>query len=220
MAYRFNSPYCYGHELELLLFRGGGNGESGELYIDVAEGKTVTNNSLLLDGGISLVKDGVGTFVASKQQQTYTGGTTIAAGVLKADAAGKVFPLSVDGSVLTVDAVATFELDGKYDFATFDLTGHSGAWSNRSTANHIGPHFLSVAKDAHVNVDISGRTDLRNGDRVIEWEAAPELVHRWSFNGTYEDSVGGATAEPTGAAITSTGVASFSLLDRIIRRNE
>lgn len=353
-----------GHTLKLSSFRGDGtvNGASGELHIDVAEGKTVTNSSLLLDGGITLVKDGAGTFVATKQQQTYTGGTTIAAGVLKAGAYGKYYPLGAQDSTVTVAVGATFDVNGQYDYhhyhfilaggtianhggdmgtsaatreygsigdvtltddsyvlaskctlmrggtinlgghtltvtvatgkqlymngmtvsngtfrtvresddnnwlhlyggcdfkdtmlelgtavalyqtvpvtflvnsygglyasgpgsfhvsgtfspvsnafhnvtlldgATLDLTGHTGAWSNRSTVNHIGPHFLSVAKDAHVNVDISGRTDLHNGDCVIEWEAAPELVHRWSFNGTYEDSVGGATAEPTGAA--------------------
>ncbi len=353
-----------GHTLKLSSFRGDGtvNGASGELHIDVAEGKTVTNSSVILDGGITLVKDGAGTFVATKQQQTYTGGTTIAAGVLKAGAYGKYYPLGAQDSTVTVAVGATFDVNGQYDYhhyhfilaggtianhggdmgtsaatreygsigdvtltddsyvlaskctlmrggtinlgghtltvtvatgkqlymngmtvsngtfrtvrdgddnnwlhlyggcdfkdttlelgtavalyqtvpveflvnsygglyasgpgsfhvsgtftpvsnafhnvtlldgATLDLTGHTGTWSNRSTVNHIGTHFLSVAKDAHVNVDISGRTDLRNGDRVIEWEAAPELVHRWSFNGTYEDSVGGATAEPTGAA--------------------
>ncbi|MBQ8114361.1 MAG: hypothetical protein IJ146_14260 [Kiritimatiellae bacterium] len=31
--------------------------------------------------------------------------------------------------------------------------------------------------------------------------AAPELAHRWSFNGTYEDSVGGTTAELIGTAV-------------------
>jgi len=353
------------HALKLSLFRGAGtvNGTSGELHIDVAAGKTVTNGSLLLGGGITLVKDGAGTFVASKQQQTYTGGTTIAEGVLKAGAYGKYFPLGAKDSVFTVNAGATFDFNGQYDFsyykcilaggtlantggdmgtsaatreygsvgdvtltadsyvlaqkcvlmrggtinlgshvlkvavtsgkqlymngmivsngtfrtemvdgdsawlqlyggcdfkdtvlevgtamalyqtvpvkelvnnyggpyasgpgsfyvsgtftpvsnafhnvtlldgATLDLRSQTGAWSNRSAVNHYGTHYLGVAKGAHVNIDITGRTDLRNGDRVIEWEAEPELVHRWSFNGTYEDSVGDATAVPTTDAV-------------------
>ena len=31
--------------------------------------------------------------------------------------------------------------------------------------------------------------------------AAPELVHRWSFNGDYADSIGGTTATMIGSAV-------------------
>ena len=351
-----------GHELKISSFCGAGtvNGGSGELHIDVEAGKTVTNSSLLLDGGITLVKDGAGTFVATKQQQTYTGGTTIAAGVLKAGAYGKYYPLGAQDSFFTVNAGATFDFNGQYDYnyykcilaggtlantgaamgsasgnhywgslgditltedsfalatkhlmlyggtlnlggnalnvtvgkgsqlymnrmtvsngtfrvtqangdeawlhlyggsdlcdttlelaasvalyqnvpvknlvnsyngpmasgpgsfrvsgtftpvsnafhnvtlldgARLDLTRCTGAWSNRSDINHLGGHYLGVAHGANICIDITGRTDLHTGDRVLEWETEPELVHRWSFNGTYADSVGGTTAEPMG----------------------
>ena len=351
-----------GHELKISSFCGAGtvNGASGSLHIDVAEGETVTNSSLLLDGGITLVKDGAGTFVATKQQQTYTGGTTIAAGVLKAGAYGKYYPLGAQDSFFTVNAGATFDFNGQYDYnyykcilaggtlantgaamgsasgnhywgslgditltedsfalatkhlmlyggtlnlggnalnvtvgkgsqlymnrmtvsngtfrvtqangdeawlhlyggsdlcdttlelaasvalyqnvpvknlvnsyngpmasgpgsfrvsgtftpvsnafhnvtlldgARLDLTRCTGAWSNRSDINHLGGHYLGVAHGANICIDITGRTDLHTGDRVLEWETEPELVHRWSFNGTYADSVGGTTAEPMG----------------------
>ena len=306
------------------------------------------------------MKDGAGTFVATKQQQTYTGGTTIAAGVLKAGAYGKYYPLGAQDSFFTVNAGATFDFNGQYDYnyykcilaggtlantgaamgsasgnhywgslgditltedsfalatkhlmlyggtlnlggnalnvtvgkgsqlymnrmtvsngtfrvtqangdeawlhlyggsdlcdttlelaasvalyqnvpvknlvnsyngpmasgpgsfrvsgtftpvsnafhnvtlldgARLDLTRCTGAWSNRSDINHLGGHYLGVAHGANICIDITGRTDLHTGDRVLEWETEPELVHRWSFNGTYADSVGGTTAEPMG----------------------
>lgn len=363
-----------GHELKVSSFCGAGtvNGASGALHIDVAEGDTFTNSSLLLSGGISLVKDGAGTFVAAKQQQTYTGGTTVAAGTLKAGAYGKYCTLGVSNSVFTVNAGATFDFNGQYDYnyyacvlaggtlanrsgtnmgggnarwygslsnivltadssidingsmllgggalgssfaGTIDLGGHTltatirkeeaqlylnhvtvtngtlamrkadginvawlhifndtqaptatldldtcialyntitvgglvnrysgqkttgpgyvrvkgtfkpvsdshpevvmldgsridlteyaGTFSARSLLGDVAPRFLGVEGGAQVQIDITGRTDLRNGDRVIEWEAPPEIVHRWSFNGDWTDSVGGATAVAVGAA--------------------
>ena len=354
-----------GRVLKLSSFVGSGtvNGASGELHIDVAEDATLTNSSLVLGGGILLVKDGAGTFVPGKASQSYTGGTVVAAGTLKMNQTGKNLTLGADGSTFTVNAGATFDFNGQYDYhhyrcvlaggtlantggnmgaektrtygslgyvtltddsfislpnsillhggagstidlgghtldvavknagkqlylngiavsngtfrtsnegssdgwlhlyggcdfkdttlelgtavalyqcvpvknlansyngnyasgpgsfhvsgtfapvsnsfhnvtlldgATLDLTRNTGVWSNRSTVNDSGTHYLGVAHGANVTIDITGRTDLRNGDRVVEWEAEPELVHRWSFNGTYADSVGDATAEPVG----------------------
>ena len=361
-----------GHALEVSAFTGSGEvtGASGTFRVDVAEGKTLTNSSLLLSGGIALAKDGAGALVAAKQQQTYAGGTTVAAGTLKPAAYGKYYPLGADKSVLTVNAGATFDVNGQYDYhyyrfvlaggtlantgaamgtgadthywgsisditlaedsfvnapscilmyggainlggktlqvtvahgsqlymngmtvsngtfrtvatggnnatgdinawlhlyggcdfkdttleldtavalyqtvpvknlvnayeglyasgpgsfrvsgsfkpvgnafhdvtlldgATLDLTECTGAWSNRSTITHYGLHSVGAANGARIVVDITGRADLRNGDRVVEWDAAPELVHRWSLNGTYEDSVGGATAKAVGNGVT------------------
>lgn len=352
-----------GHALKLSSFRGGGtvNGSSGELHVDVAAGKTVTNGSLLLDGGITLVKDGAGTFVASKQQQTYTGGTAVTGGTLKAGAYGKYYPLGAKNSTFTVNDDAVFDLNGQYDYhnykcvlaggtlantggdmgtsaatreygsigdvtltadsyvlaqkcvlmrggtinlgshvlkvavtsgkqlymngmivsngtfrtemvdgdsawlqlyggcdfkdtvlevgtamalyqavpvkdlvnnyggpyasgpgscrvsgtfkpvsnsfhnvtlldgARLDLTGCTGVWSCRSEVDNCGAHYAGIAHGASVTIDITGRKDLHNGDCVVGWEAEPELVHRWSFNGSYDDSAGGAAAEPVGA---------------------
>ena len=366
-----------GHELKISSFCGAGtvNGASGSLHIDVAEGETVTNSSLLLDGGITLVKDGAGTFVASKQQQTYTGGTAISSGTVKVSQKGATHLLGVQDSIVTVAVGATFDVNGQYDYhhyhfilaggtlanrsntnlgggnerwwgsfsnivltadssmdingsmllgggaigsawssvldlgghtltatirksgsqlyinhvtvmngtlamrraegigeawlqifndtqaptatldvdtyialystitvgdyvsrysvqwttgpgyvrvkgtfkpvcdaypemvmldgSTIDLTDHVGVFSTRSMLGSIAPRFLGVARDARVLIDITGRTDLKSGDRVVEWEAPPEIVHRWSFNGDWADSVGEATAEAIGTATLS-----------------
>ena len=55
----------------------------GELHFDVASGETVENSTLTFTGQMKLVKDGAGTFVGAKENQTYTGGTVANAGWLK-----------------------------------------------------------------------------------------------------------------------------------------
>ena len=366
-----------GHELKISSFCGAGtiNGASGELHIDVAEGKTVTNSSVILDGGITLVKDGAGTLMAGKANQPYAGGTTVAGGTLQVNQTGKNCPLGAQDSTVSIEPGATFDVNGQYDYnrykftlaggtlanrsntnlgggnerwwgsfsnivltadssmdingsmllgggalgsafpsvldlgehtltatirkngsqlylngvtvmngtlamrraegigeawlqifndtqaptatldvdtyialystitvggyvsrysvqwttgpgyvrvkGTFkpvcdaypemvmldgsriDLTDHVGVFSTRSMLGSIAPRFLGAARDARVLIDITGRTDLKSGDRVVEWEAPPEIVHRWSFNGDWADSVGGATAEAIGTATLS-----------------
>ena len=55
----------------------------GELHVNVASGETVENSSLTFTGQMKFVKDGTGTFVGAKADQTYTGGTVVNAGWLK-----------------------------------------------------------------------------------------------------------------------------------------
>ncbi len=57
----------------------------GELHL--ASDSTTANATVRLGGDLKLVKEGAGTFTASKAAQGYTGGTEIAAGTLAADAA-------------------------------------------------------------------------------------------------------------------------------------
>ena len=76
-----------GHSLTLAHAAGTGTitdtAGGGELHIDVASGATVENSTLTFAGQMKLVKDGAGTFVGAKADQTYTGGTVANAGWLK-----------------------------------------------------------------------------------------------------------------------------------------
>ncbi len=57
--------------------------QGGVLEVDVASGITANAANAELSGSLKLVKKGEGTLVASKAQQTYTGGTLVEAGALK-----------------------------------------------------------------------------------------------------------------------------------------
>ena len=56
---------------------------NGELHVTVAEHDVLVNDRILLAGSMRLVKHGAGVFVASKMNQTYTGGTDVRGGFLR-----------------------------------------------------------------------------------------------------------------------------------------
>ena len=76
-----------GHKLRMASFDGEGTitdtTTGGELHVDVASGETVENSSVAFAGQMKLVKDGAGTFVASKGGQTYVGGSVVSNGTVR-----------------------------------------------------------------------------------------------------------------------------------------
>ena len=58
------------------------SGTPGELHLAVAEGASLNNAAIPFTGNLRLVKDGAGTLTVSKANQSYTGGTEVAAGTL------------------------------------------------------------------------------------------------------------------------------------------
>lgn len=54
----------------------------GELHIDVPAGEIARNKTVALTGNLKLVKEGEGTFVATKPEQTYLGGTDVRRGAV------------------------------------------------------------------------------------------------------------------------------------------
>ena len=85
--------------------------EAGKVVVNVPSGATVENTDVTLSGNVRLVKDGAGTFAASKAAQTYTGGTEVRGGTLKAGAAsdGLFGPVR---SEIRVMADGAFDMNG------------------------------------------------------------------------------------------------------------
>ena len=90
----------------------------GELIVDVASG-TVNNTEMSLTGALKLVKQGAGTFTATKTGQTNTDGVDIEAGVLTCGAIGPDHPLGPANSVVTVCSNET-------TFGTLNMNGNGG----------------------------------------------------------------------------------------------
>ena len=93
----------------------------GELHIEVAEGATVRNADVTLSGALKLVKDGLGTLVAEKTAQTYTGGTTVTEGTLQAVQnsylnTSQIFGAHYSTILATTNGanVGTFDMNGLY----------------------------------------------------------------------------------------------------------
>ena len=116
----------------------------GELHIDVAEGATFTNDKVALTGNLKLVKDGLGTFIPTQQNQTYTGGTLIAAGTAALPVSGGSSSTyaaskyqwggygtkSAFDRVITVAEGATLDTKGNYDFSVYHLVLDGGTLAN------------------------------------------------------------------------------------------
>ena len=106
-----------GHKLTLTGFPGiveiTDSAGGGELRVNVPAGTTLTNTAVSFTGDFAFVKGGEGTFVATKAGQTYTGGTTVAAGVLRAGSDDYSRPLGAARSVIDIDDGAVFDLNGR-----------------------------------------------------------------------------------------------------------
>ena len=85
--------------VQLEYFRMEATDAPGELHVNVAAGKAVTNATVAIGGDLKFVKEGLGSFAAVKEGQFYTGGTELAAGEFVVDA-----PLS---TALTMASGAT-----------------------------------------------------------------------------------------------------------------
>ena len=88
----------------------------------MAQGATVQNSGVAFTDRMKVVKDGEGTFVASKTGQTYFGGTVVTSGTLKPDANGYVYSTQAFGGA---DAVITATTNGT-SVGTFDMNGVVG----------------------------------------------------------------------------------------------
>ena len=116
----------------------------GELHVHIAEGESFTNDTVSLDGNLRLVKEGLGTFTATKANQKFTGGTEIVAGTLKCGVTSGNWPLgrdgykSADAQIVTVDTGATFDINGLkgYGYMTFVFNG--GTVTGASTQFNCG----------------------------------------------------------------------------------
>lgn len=90
---------------------------TGELRIEVAGAEnTMDNTSVALTGNMKVVKDGAGTFLATKSGQTYYGGTLVRDGVLKYKAGTDVRDCAVGTRIgtITVSTNGVLELNGSY----------------------------------------------------------------------------------------------------------
>ncbi|MBR2939860.1 MAG: hypothetical protein IKC14_00965, partial [Kiritimatiellae bacterium] len=94
-------------------------GALAELRVDVASDTRMVNSSVSILGGVKLVKEGLGTYVAAKTQQTYSGGTTILEGVLENGVLdARNYQLGAAGSTITVSTNGAnrgvFDIKGLY----------------------------------------------------------------------------------------------------------
>ena len=118
-----------GELIEFFKLEYGNTGRCGWLHVAVPSG-TKTNSGVTLSGNLRLVKEGEGTLVVAKTEQTYAGGTEVAGGILKPGAAGGVYPFGAAGRDIVVRESAVLDAAGQVGFGKYEITLDGGTLSN------------------------------------------------------------------------------------------
>ena len=123
------------------------NDRSGELHLNVASGKTLENSSVAFTGNMKVVKDGTGTYVASKSGQSYIGGTTVREGLLKCGLNGTDYPLGDTSGDVTISTNGanrgTLDTNAKIGFYNYNFVLDGGKLQN--TGGDIGTRSAQLA---------------------------------------------------------------------------
>lgn len=106
----------------------------GHLHVVVPSGDSVENDSVALAGNLRLVKEGAGTFTASKTGQTYAAGTEVLAGTAKFGAAGTSTPFGGAGRDITVGDSATIDMNGCINCYGYEISLDGGTLANTGAA--------------------------------------------------------------------------------------
>ena len=131
---------------------------SASLWLDIPAGTTVTNSGVTISGNIQLVKDGAGTFVASKAGQTYSKGTRVVAGTFACN--GRLGANLVgDGGRILVEDGAIFDDDGWQDLRPYEIRLEGGTLANTVSG------FLTMLMNNAYNYEIQDGATVE----LAEW---------------------------------------------------
>ncbi len=125
-----------------------------ELRIDVPAGASVTNSTVSIGGNIRFVKQGKGTFVAAKANQTYSGGNHVAAGTIKPTSQNVDLLFGANGSDIKVDSYAAFDINGNSRCSLYHYVMNGGTAMNGGNA--IGGSYaqlgdMTLTADSYVD---------------------------------------------------------------------
>ncbi len=161
---------------------------AGELHLDVSAGRCVENTAVSLTGSLRLVKDGEGAYVANKAEQSYRGGTVVAAGEAAFGAQTCANAFGVVGSEIRVLEGASLNFAGSrkasdYAFVfaggrglnTVEIGGGNNGIANLTleadTVFDFYEQYNFKAPTGKVQVDLKGhKLEIRDTDRWYDVE--------------------------------------------------
>ena len=107
----------------------------GELHLDIPEATTLANHKVAFTGNLKLVKDGLGVFEGWLRNQSYFGGTEVAAGTYKCGLSLDSVTGGAFGSTIEVDKGAVYDLWGRTGMYHYQLVLHGGTLANTHCDN-------------------------------------------------------------------------------------
>ena len=172
-----------GHKLYLAAAENIGNAVTftdltggGELHVEVASGRTVVNTAMVLAGAVTLVKDGAGTFIANRPNQTNSGGVRVDGGLLATTAYINTRVLGASGSKVVV-ACGTLRIENGYTgLEDHDLELAGGTlhmYNSEMIAGRSVIGSLTLTEDSTLRLESSqsddGKCDTEFGNAAV-WD--------------------------------------------------
>ena len=147
--------------VQLEYFAGTRLGERGTFAIDVPANKTTENDKVSFAGDMTFVKTGTGTFLATKTDQAYSGGTVVSNGTFKCGANGTIFGAS--GSTVEIASGAVLDANGHSGYSAYPLVLAGGTLKNTGAAVTIAITFANICLTADSAVDVANRYGFFGG---------------------------------------------------------
>ena len=155
----------------------------GELHVEVPDGKTVVNTKLALSGAATLVKDGDGTFVANRQNQSNTGGVRVDGGVLMTTAFISTRVLGPAGSKIEIGPYGTLTVENGYTgLEDHDLVLAGGVLHMKNSellAGRSAIGSLTQTADSTIRLETTqaddGKCDTEAADGAI-WDLGGRML--------------------------------------------
>ena len=163
--YRFvfiktEAAYCELKQLEFF------NTNPGELHVNVADGE-MENSTVAISGNVKVVKEGLGTFIPSKTGQSYSGGTEIVAGTVKAVtvgcySGGYAFGPAHSKIIVSTNAtsVGAFDVNGQTQYGGYDFVLNGGTIKNSAAlgVNSVKLGNVTLTADSAFDFTATGET--------------------------------------------------------------
>ncbi len=116
----------------------------GELHVDIAANTTVDNTAVALTGKLKFVKEGEGTFVATKTGQSYTGHTQVSNGTFKVNNQAASTYVIPQNSLTVLEPNGTLDINGSASWGHHSVSNNGGRIYN-DYANHTGARSMNLA---------------------------------------------------------------------------
>ena len=177
-----------GKKLTLATLAGSGtvtdSAGNGELHVNVPDGITVDNQGVALTGNLALVKEGEGTLVATKTQQSYSGHTRVTTGTLKINNANATSYIVPRNSLIVLEENGTLDINGCAGWGYHSVSNNGGRIYN-AYANHTGVrsmnlahHYIGADSTLHAEADTVAWSVLDLNDHTLNVEiAANKTLH-------------------------------------------
>ena len=147
----------------------------GVLEINTPSGVTFENKAIALTGNLRVEKTGAGTFIATKTNQSYTGGTLVKAGSAKFGESAAYFPFGASGTSIEAESGADIDAYSRNvrDY-TIVLSGGKYKNTRNSSVSNMKQDLGNIVLKADSEMPFDSQTSVDH-DKILQDNAVWDL---------------------------------------------